>query len=429
MLSRRFLFIAMLLMPLISKVSLRWLGAPEHISIFWLQGGLHPVLNLVLSGILIAMAFRFTMASSLPRARGEKAYLTWLVVFVSLLWAQAALQAALLDLKFSLMFQIAGILLTTLLVVGYGWIAPGLATIEELFELLTIATRTLMILSFIALVVRFGVTFKGGRFIGIFKHIPYMVTCCQVALLVESSNLVTRSKKSAPWFFLALALVGIVLTGTRSAFLCSLFFLAMAYWKAPASNEQATWLKRAAIYMSLVFAITVGPFAAIGLVGYLTGEVSFGTRAAQDGVASRLEEIERGWSAFREEPWLGHGLLNRFSSSSLESAGSYNSFQDPHNIFVSAGVIGGWPLAIFVSLALVPIVWGLLRRIWKPASGPGEIQRAFLAAFLLSHVPIWLIYHMHLSLGGLADRYYWLILGFVFRDSGVNSRPKSGEKP
>lgn len=416
---RHFLFACLLTLPFLSKLSFHWIpGLPDKVSILWLQGGMHPVMNSVLSVLLIAIAAAAYMKTP-SLTHTEKVYLTGLGLFSLLIVTQAALQAAFVDLNVPIDFHLAGVALTGFLIFGYGWILPGLGSRREFFEILTAVTRIFMLLSLFVLAVSPGAAFKGTRFIGAFKQIPYMVTCAQVALLVETANLFGGDenvrRKRVAGFFCALAFVAIVLTGARSAFLAALGFLAMAYWKAPALSEKSLWSKRTALYVASVFALTVGPFAAQALVGFMRGETSFGMRVAQDGVASRVEEVERGWISFEQEPWFGHGLLYRFGSPSLEDAGSYNSFRDPHNLFVSAGVIGGWPMLAFIGLALLTLCWALGLRIAQPVATGADYRRVLLTCFLISHLPILIVYHMHLSLGGLADRMYWLTLGMIAR--------------
>jgi hypothetical protein len=40
-------------------------------------------------------------------------------------------------------------------------------------------------------------------------------------------------------------------------------------------------------------------------------------------------------------------------------------------------------------------------------------DKKILAIFLLSHLPVFVIYHVNFSLGGLADRVYWLVFGYM----------------
>ena len=36
-----------------------------------------------------------------------------------------------------------------------------------------------------------------------------------------------------------------------------------------------------------------------------------------------------------------------------------------------------------------------------------------ISIYILTHLPILLIYHMHLSIGGIADRMYWIFFGYM----------------
>jgi hypothetical protein len=103
--------------------------------------------------------------------------------------------------------------------------------------------------------------------------------------------------------------------------------------------------------------------------------------------------------------------MHRFTSDSLESAGGYNSYRDPHNIFASAGVIGGWPMVVFTFIASFALLYHLLS--WLKISESGRFLESLAAIYLFSSLPILFIYHIHLSLGGLADRMYWLFLGMI----------------
>jgi hypothetical protein len=40
-------------------------------------------------------------------------------------------------------------------------------------------------------------------------------------------------------------------------------------------------------------------------------------------------------------------------------------------------------------------------------------ERQIIGLFLLSHLPVFVIYHAHFSLGGMADRIYWLVFGYL----------------
>ncbi|MNL70978.1 hypothetical protein D3C87_1960580 [compost metagenome] len=48
-----------------------------------------------------------------------------------------------------------------------------------------------------------------------------------------------------------------------------------------------------------------------------------------------------------------------------------------------------------------------------------DLVKRQIAIYLLAHIPILVIYHVHLSLGGMADRMYWLVFGFVAANMSV----------
>ncbi|HWU43697.1 MAG TPA: hypothetical protein VN132_09675, partial [Bdellovibrio sp.] len=42
-----------------------------------------------------------------------------------------------------------------------------------------------------------------------------------------------------------------------------------------------------------------------------------------------------------------------------------------------------------------------------------DIAKRQVGIYLLSHIPILVIYHIHLSIGGMADRVYWMVFGVL----------------
>ncbi|MBC7457452.1 MAG: hypothetical protein H7235_04185, partial [Bdellovibrionaceae bacterium] len=138
------------------------------------------------------------------------------------------------------------------------------------------------------------------------------------------------------------------------------------------------------------------------------GEKSVGLRAAQDGVSSRWDEVMRGYTSFQEQPWLGYGILNKFGQAEDGGVGSYNANKDPHNIIISAGVVGGWGLIVIISLGFISLFILTLKRL---TSKNEAIQ--LLAIYMISQLPIIFIYHVHISMGGIADRIYWLVIGYL----------------
>ncbi len=170
----------------------------------------------------------------------------------------------------------------------------------------------------------------------------------------------------------------------------------------------------------------------VGLFGYPTGKFlyevttgkrSFGMRKAQNGIETRLEEVYRGMEYFQEEPLMGKGLLYKFMSGKGIQVSGYNSFKDPHNLFISAGVIGGWPLLILSVVGYLLMIYGAINGMLS-----SSYDMRIMGIFLFSHLLVFVIYHAHFSLGGMGDRMYWLVFGYLglskVRHLGQENTPK-----
>jgi O-antigen ligase len=258
--------------------------------------------------------------------------------------------------------------------------------------------------------------FRGGRFVGFFKHIPHMVTASTIAFIFFTPQLFQKK----PWSFtnntllqivglIVLALV-VLLTSTKAAFVTIFLTAFIAILIFGSKKRSIRLFKFTFISCFLVSVILTGLPASQFLYDVSTGKTSFGMRPAQDGVQTRMEEVTRGWSLFEKSPYFGLGLLYKFfngSSDGIEVEG-YNSFKDPHNLFVSAAVIGGYPLFFLSIVGYVFMIYGAFKGMNKV-----DPNNKVLGLFLLVHLPVFVIYHAHFSLGGMGDRIYWLVFGYL----------------
>jgi hypothetical protein len=156
----------------------------------------------------------------------------------------------------------------------------------------------------------------------------------------------------------------------------------------------------------------IGLFFGEDIVDYtiqvVRGEQSVGLRAAQDGIAARADEIERGYKVFQDNQWLGLGLLSKFGSTDEKQVGNYNANKDPHNLFISAGVVGGWGLIALTAFGFFSLILASMKSLLSK-----NMSVRILAIYMLTQIPIIFIYHIHLSMGGIADRIYWIIFGYM----------------
>lgn len=406
-----FLIKALVALLFISKVSLGGvLPVPQSYSFLIYQQGLHPYVNVFLCflfGIPLAlMGLRVRVRNHLSGF-----YKIFVLALVLTLTVQTLLQTHYVNADESVFMQIGALTVSLLMVFLYGVMIPSLWNVDDFLIYVQRWAGVLVLLSLLLWVFIGSGAFKGGRFIGVFKHIPHMVTCATVAFIFSLGTFLRNSRvKHKFWSGLVLgaSFLAIILTGTRSsAGAAILAFVVTMILHKTMSNEGRIF-KFAFLSFVIVFSLFFGTQTYDFARGLATGKSSLGGREAQDGIAARWEEVERGSQIFLQEPWVGHGLLSKFASGNEVDISNYNSMKDPHNIFISAGVIGGWPLLILSAVGLVFMIIGSLKSL-----NLQDISKRQVAIYLLSHIPILVIYHIHLSIGGMADRLYWMVFGFV----------------
>jgi hypothetical protein len=411
--SRRWAW-SLVLLAFVSKLSLSFTGVmPSGLGFVVFQGGIHPYLNVLLNLILGAGLF-----VSLQRNRDwpslknyHRLYVAFTVGTIVILWIQHILQF-LIGIETNYLLAIITMCTCTFLITVFGFLIPQLIKPREFIEGVAKLCLVICTASLLFYFVGLPALWKGARFIGIFKHIPYMVTCATVGFLftLELWDETAQWKQKAAFALKELIfLYAMWLTGTRSAPVAALLGL-IVFFLAYRSRDRAFNMARVlVIWLAIVGTVLFGVQAAEFASDVATGKASIGKRAAQDGVGDRMEEVSRGLEMLNESPHVGLGLLSKFNNADSEDVvDSYNSFQDPHNLFISSSVVAGWPFGLWVLFGFGCLGVGsiaLIRRREKPG--------LTFAIYLLGQMPILAIYHMHLSLGGLADRFYWLSFGYL----------------
>ena len=396
-----------------SKISFAFLPfMPKEIVPLIFQSGMHPYINIFLNlsiGALVILKWLWKPNHFFKQSRF---YRFSLVVLCFYLLVITFLQSLFVNPDESFILQLASAFLASFTVVLYGRIIPTSLKPEKFLGILRFVALSLCWISLVALIIFPGTSFKGARFIGIFKHIPHMVSCsilacfCVMYDFTDQSN--SRLKMLLNFLNFLLASLLLVLTGTRSALVSVLFGLMMIVLVFPAKNAANKFLKLSFVLTALLITLLFGDVMTQYAVDIARGEKSLAGRAAQDGVASRLEEVERGFEIFKKNEWLGQGILSKFSSGNEAEVNNYNANKDPHNILISAGVVGGWGLIILTSVLMVALLLASL----KTLTSKNKALR-ILAIYALSQIPILIIYHVHLSIGGIADRIYWIIFGYM----------------
>jgi hypothetical protein len=425
-----FLMKALVALIFLAKISLgSILPIPRSFSFLIFQSGMHPVINVflcVLFGVPLLLLFirvrdRFTLSPF---------YKFFLFILALTLSVQTLLQTHFVNPDESAFMQLGAAAIAIFMILVYGVVIPSLWSAEDFVRFIQRWSGVLVLISLALLVVAPGGVFKGGRFIGVFKHIPHMVTCATIAFVFSMSTFLTENKlKHKIWNGLVIftSFIAVVLTGTRSSAAAVLLVFVVTMIMHKTSTNQGRIFKFAFLSVFVTFMLFFGPTMYEFAQGIATGQNSLGGREAQDGVASRWEEVQRGSEIFLEDPWLGHGLLSKFASGNDVDVSNYNAMKDPHNIFVSAGVIGGWPFLALSGFAMILMTIGAMKTLMV-----SDISKRQIAVYLLAHIPILVIYHVHLSIGGMADRMYWMVFGFVAAASmrsGKSQHPQKLSEP
>ena len=397
----------------LSKISLGFIpGFPYQESFFIFQKGMHPFINIffnIIIGSVLIIKFFWKSNHHYLQNRFFKFYL---FIFCLYLLAVTAMQTVLNEATNPWWLQISAALSACFTVVLFARVIPSELSVAKFINYTQKISVFLCYVSIALLVVAPAITFKGGRFIGVFKHIPYMVTVATLASIFLIYELFakenSRSRKIYLLLSVAVSMAALILTGTRSALFAVVLSYFLAFLFFPARKAASQFIKVSVAFSLVIATVLFGQSISNYALEVVRGESAVGLRAAQDGVASRFSEFERGYEIFSKNPIIGQGLLSKFGEINETEVGQYNANKDPHNILVSAGVIGGIG---FIAIVFIGFAGLIAVSFQKLRSAPPEFK--ILAIYILTHIPILFIYHVHLSLGGMADRFYWIVIGYM----------------
>ena len=393
-----------------SKISLSFIAlVPYQYSFLIFQHGMHPYTNLFihacLSPIVLFYLIKFKSKNFL-----KTEYKILILVLIFILTFQTFFQIAFVNTDQSPFYQLSGLFMAIGLIGIYGVFIPLFLEKKIFINLIRRASLLIIIISFLLLFFGFQ-TFKGGRFTGVFKHIPHMVSVSVLAYIFYFPNLIKMDKKiiSKLILFILLSLT-IFLTATKTSFIAMILTIFLGIFIFPITFKNQ-FLFKSAFFLSIFFLIIFlhEPITQT-ILDVSTGKTELGYRKAQNGVQSRVEEVERGYDLFQRSPIFGLGLLYKYFKNGHDDVevDQYNSFKDPHNIFASSAVIGGIPLLVFAVYAVIAMILASFKGLRSDCP-----HTRLFALYLICHIPILIIYHAHFSLGGIADRFYWLIFGYL----------------
>lgn len=403
----------LIILIFLSKVSLAFIPFfPYQANITIFQYGLHPYINIFLSLAVGSVVILRWLLNPNHLYSQSRFFRFAIVVGCSYLVFISVLQGFFGNESISFIQNLGSTFVSIFMVFLFGRVIPTTLEPEKFWKVLKNITVALCWCSIILLVISPATVYKGSRFIGVFKHIPHMVSVATLAcfatiyFFVHESDSKKRLVINGLNFLLAMALL--VLTGTRSALAAVLIGVLLTAIFFPAQTAGVRILKVAFIITLSVATLFFGDDFGNYAFELARGEKSLGARTAQDGIAARFEEIQRGYQIFQRDQWLGQGILSKFSVATAAEIAGYDASKDPHNIFISAGVVGGWGLVVLTAGFIVALVVAAFRKLRSSSTA-----LRMVAIYALSHVPILLIYHIHISIGGIADRIYWIAFGYL----------------
>ena len=417
--------ITLLVLIFFSKLSFKWLQiVPYSIPPIIFQYGLHPFINFGLQFVIsLILIFYWLKTKSLYPL--SKLYKIFIYTLIAVLSIQTLFQITLVNVTQSVIVQRGGLGMAIMLIMVYGVIIPSVFSLEKFTNWINKVSSSIVILSMLFLPVLFPYMFRGGRFVGFFKHIPHMVTASTAAFifffpkLFQDKSWTLKSNNFLKLIGIFIITLAVLFTSTKAAFGTIVITGFVGILVFGSKKRSIRLFKFTFILCFLVSVLLVGAPTSQFMYEITTGKTGFGLRPAQDGVSTRMDEVFRGWDMFEKSPYFGHGLLYKFFSGSKEGieVEGYNSFKDPHNMFISSAVIGGYPLMVVSIIGYLLMIVGVLKGLRET-----NVHRQTMAIFLLAHLPVFVIYHASFSLGGMGDRIYWLVFGYLGQEWGSISK-------
>ncbi len=166
-----------------SKLSLKWMRViPRSLPPIFFQYGMHPYVNFGLNFLGFLVLFFYW--SKRPRvSQTSSNYKVYLLALIFTLTIQTIFQIIFVNPAFSPYLQLSGLGMAIILILLYSVIIPNLFPVEKAIYWIRNFSVVFVVLSLIMLPLFYPYFFKGGRFIGVFKHIPHMVSAATFAFI------------------------------------------------------------------------------------------------------------------------------------------------------------------------------------------------------------------------------------------------------
>ena len=185
--------ISLMVLVFISKISFKSLSfVPYSVPPFIFQYGLHPYINFGMQ-LVISLILFFIWMKKNERKTISLIYKTYVYSLIAILTVQTLLQITLVNIGSSAVVQLAGLGMAVILILTYGVIIPSLFDLKKFVSIILKLTVSAVLISMVGLPLFSGEMFRGGRFVGFFKHIPHCILhllFCFITIFVSPASLI-----------------------------------------------------------------------------------------------------------------------------------------------------------------------------------------------------------------------------------------------
>jgi len=309
--------------------------------------------------------------------------------------------------------QMAGLGTSVMLIFAFGVIFPKALPIDRFMIILRRSLMFSGISSLLLLLSGIGNIYEGGRFSGIFTDSIIMTQVASIGIIVFAIHSLERKSLSSVLMSMVYFLL-VIMAGSRTSLMVSIGGILIYFILAYKPQVKNLIIGKPVIIFIIVMLF---PFISQIAAGMLTGEIGIGTRKEiTNPIDDRLLHWRYGIKRIQESPFLGYGVLTKYEYNGVYSLDSFNEMNDPHNMFIYAGQVGGWPLIVlfmaFYFLLIKKVLYGLLST-HSSVKAIAIVVLLFLAMFFAGGSLF--------SLGSLMDRFFWLFVGYLAVGSTVHS--------
>ncbi len=295
--------------------------------------------------------------------------------------------------------DVLGFLSTATLILVLGVLIPTIYKINDFISTLRKILFFVGVISILLSLFGSGNIYEGGRFSGMFTSSVHMTQVALFGFIIFS--IYALEKKSKAYILMTIVyLYLIVITGSRSSFLISLSAIALYYVVGYKST-----LKPVIIFAFII----LSPITFFAVEGLVTGKIGLGDREeVTNPISDRVLHWGYGIEKLNESPVLGYGTLSKYKNNGIISLDNFSEQNDPHNMFVYSGQVGGYPLIVIMIFFYLFLIKKSLQGVKSDV-----IFFRISSVVIIMYLALFVVGGSLFSIGSLMDRFFWIFAGYV----------------